>query len=76
MEHQTLEQALRSGALNGRLAAVYGAEGAEKAKERCAAAAALFSFLGRVGASVSVFQAPHAGHCPDHLAVSFPHSVQ
>ena len=43
MEHQTLEQSLRSGALDGRLAAVYGAEGLEKAKERCAAAAAGFT---------------------------------
>ena len=43
MEHQTLEQALRSGALDARLTAVYGAEGTEKAKERCAAAAAGFT---------------------------------
>ena len=43
MEHQTLEQSLRSGALDQRLAAVYGAEGVEKAKERCAAAAAGFT---------------------------------
>ena len=42
----------------------------------CAAAAALFSFFGRVGASVSVFHAPQAGHCPDQRAVSLPHSVQ
>ena len=28
------------------------------------------------GASVSVFQAPQAGHWPDHFAVSLPHSVQ
>ena len=34
MEHQTLEQSLRSGALDQRLAAVYGAEGLAAAKER------------------------------------------
>ena len=43
MEHQTLEQSLRSGALDQRLAAVYGAEGLAAAKERCAVAAAGFT---------------------------------
>jgi galactokinase len=43
MEHQTLEQALRSGALDQRLAAVYGAGGLAAAKKRCAAAAAGFT---------------------------------
>ena len=43
MEHQTLEQSLRSGALDPRLTAVYGAEGLAAAKERFAAAAAGFT---------------------------------
>ena len=32
--------------------------------------------LGAVSCSTMVFQAPQAGHFPDHFGVSLPHSVQ